>query len=37
MQYLCDHPYPLERHTTEAKRILGGLDKRLAGQDYLVG
>lgn len=33
----CDHPYPLERYTNEAKRILGVLDKRLEGQDFLVG
>lgn len=33
----CDHPYPLERYTTEAKRLLGVLEKRLEGRTYLVG
>ena len=33
----CDHPYPLERYTTEAKRILTVLDKHLEGRTYLVG
>lgn len=33
----CDHPYPLERYTTEAKRILKVLDTRLQGRKFLVG
>lgn len=33
----CDHPYPVERYTKEAKRLLGVLDKRLEGRDYLIG
>lgn len=33
----CDHPYPLERYTTEAKRILGVLNRRLEGRSFLVG
>lgn len=33
----CDHPYPLERYTTEAKRILKVLDGRLEGRKFLVG
>jgi len=32
----CDHPYPVERYTNEAKRLLGVLDKRLEGRDYIV-
>ncbi|CAN5671416.1 glutathione binding-like protein [soil metagenome] len=33
----CDHPYPLERYTTEAKRLLGVLEARLANRTFLVG
>lgn len=33
----CDHPYPVERYTNEAKRLLGVLDKRLEGREYLAG
>lgn len=33
----CDHPYPLERYTTEAKRLLQVLEGRLAGRTWLVG
>jgi len=33
----CDHPYPLERYTNEAKRLLGVLDKHLEGRQFLVG
>lgn len=32
----CDHPYPLERYKNEARRILGVLETRLSGQDYLA-
>jgi GSH-dependent disulfide-bond oxidoreductase len=32
----CDHPYPVERYTTEAKRLLGVLETRLTGREYLV-
>jgi GST-like protein len=33
----CTHPYPEERYRKEARRLLGVLDKRLEGTDYLVG
>lgn len=33
----CDHPYPLERYTDEAKRLLGVLDKHLEGKNYMIG
>lgn len=32
----CDHPYPLERYTNEAKRLLGVLERRLSDHQYLV-
>ncbi|CAK9254908.1 unnamed protein product [Sphagnum jensenii] len=32
----CKDPYPLERYTNETKRLLGVLEKRLQGQEYLV-
>jgi GST-like protein len=32
----CDHPYPIERYTTEAKRLLGVLDVQLAQHEFLV-
>jgi len=32
-----DHPYPVERYTNEVRRLLGVLDKRLEGREYLVG
>lgn len=32
----CNHPYPLERYETEAKRILSILDKRLENRAYVV-
>lgn len=32
----CEHPYPLERYTNESKRLLGVLEKRLEGREYLV-
>lgn len=32
----CDHPYPVERYTNEAKRLLKVLDTRLEGQDYII-
>lgn len=31
-----DHSYALERYTTEAKRILSVLEKRLEGRDWIV-
>lgn len=31
-----DHSYAIERYTSEAKRILGVLDKRLAGREWIV-
>lgn len=33
----CDHPYPVERYATEARRLLGVLDRRLENRTYLVG
>ena len=33
----CDHPYPVERYTNEAKRLLKVLDTRLEGREFLVG
>jgi len=33
----CDHPYPLERYTNEAKRLLGVLNHELSDQEYLIG
>jgi len=33
----CDHPYPLERYTNEAKRLLGVLENELSDKEYLVG
>ena len=33
----CDHPYPLERYATEARRLLGVLEGRLEGRTFLVG
>ncbi|MDX8388355.1 MAG: glutathione binding-like protein [Ghiorsea sp.] len=33
----CDHPYPVERYSTETKRLLAVLDKRLQGRTFLVG
>ena len=33
----CDHPYPKERYTNEAKRLLKVLDTRLEGRKFLVG
>lgn len=33
----CDHPYPLERYTNEAKRLLGVLEVELTDKEYLVG
>ncbi|MCC5815694.1 MAG: glutathione S-transferase N-terminal domain-containing protein [Leptospira sp.] len=32
----CDHPYPLNRYTTEVKRLLSVIDKRLEGRNFLV-
>lgn len=32
----CDHPYPLERYTTESKRLLGVIEKRLDGRDFII-
>lgn len=33
----CDHPYPVQRYSTEVKRLLGVLDKQLEGKEFLVG
>ncbi|EFJ21054.1 hypothetical protein SELMODRAFT_271266 [Selaginella moellendorffii] len=32
----CDHPYPLERYSTEVKRLMGVLEKRLEGREFLI-
>jgi glutathione S-transferase len=32
----CKDPYPVERYTTEAKRLLGVLEARLEGRDFLI-
>lgn len=32
----CPHPYPVERYRAESVRLLGVLDERLAGRDFLV-
>eukprot|EP00475_Leptophrys_vorax_P010274 TRINITY_DN16919_c0_g1_i1.p1 TRINITY_DN16919_c0_g1~~TRINITY_DN16919_c0_g1_i1.p1 ORF type:complete len:404 (-),score=17.98 TRINITY_DN16919_c0_g1_i1:214-1425(-) len=32
----CDHPYPVERYTNEARRLLGVLEARLEGRDFLI-
>jgi len=33
----CNHPYPLERYSNEARRILAVLEKRMEGRSYIVG
>lgn len=33
----CDHPYPLERYSSESKRLLGVLESRLTAQPYVGG
>lgn len=33
----CDHPYPVTRYTTEARRLLTVLDKQLEGKEYIIG
>jgi GST-like protein len=33
----CDHPYPVQRYTTETKRLLAVLDKQLEGKEWIVG
>ncbi|KAJ7536051.1 hypothetical protein O6H91_12G055100 [Diphasiastrum complanatum] len=32
----CKDPYPLERCANETKRLLGVLEKRLEGREYLI-
>src|SRR4051812_18338077 len=32
----CNDPYPIERYTNEAKRLLGVLDRQLADREYLL-
>ncbi|KAG0592100.1 hypothetical protein M758_1G196100 [Ceratodon purpureus] len=32
----CLDPYPVERYTNEAKRLLGVVEKRLEGRDFLI-
>ncbi|NCT07524.1 MAG: glutathione S-transferase [Alphaproteobacteria bacterium] len=33
----CDHPYPINRYTTETRRLLTVLDKQLESKTYIVG
>lgn len=33
----CDHPYPKERYTKEAIRLLGVIDKKLHETSYIAG
>lgn len=33
----CDHPYPVNRYSTEARRLLAVLDKQLEDKNYVVG
>ena len=33
----CDHPYPVERYTKEAKRLLAVIEKELERKTFLVG
>lgn len=33
----CPHPYPTERYAKETQRLLGVLEERLKGRDFLVG
>jgi GST-like protein len=35
-QETCKDPYPTERYGNEAKRLLGVLEKRLEGRDFLI-
>jgi glutathione S-transferase len=32
----CHDPYPVERYTNETKRLLGVLEKRLEGRDFII-
>ena len=32
----CDHPYPVERYGNEAKRLLGVLEGRLEGREFIL-
>ncbi|CAM6023423.1 unnamed protein product [Sphagnum balticum] len=32
----CKDPYPVERYANEVKRLLGVLEKRLEGREYLI-
>lgn len=33
----CDHPYPVERYTTETKRLLKVIDTQLGKETYIAG
>lgn len=33
----CDHPYPVERYTTETKRLLKVIDTQLEKETYIAG
>jgi GST-like protein len=32
----CDHPYPTERYSKEAMRLLGVIEDRLQGRDFII-
>lgn len=32
----CDHPYPIERYSNEAMRLLGVVEERLKGRDFII-
>lgn len=32
----CLDPYPVERYTNETKRLLGVVEKRLEGRDFII-
>jgi GST-like protein len=32
----CLDPYPVERYTNEAKRLLGVVEKRLEGREFII-
>lgn len=33
----CDHPYPVKHYGDETRRLLGVLERHLAGRDYMLG
>ena len=32
----CDHPYPTQRYTDESKRLLGVMEERLDGREFIL-